>query len=200
MKASRWALFLAAMTFACSDSVGPEEGKTEEELQFVRFPSTPEVETLQASFWAVRGENRELEIRHLPDEPGEEGEEFLEFRVGGSSLLRRPDGSLFDDGDSILITVTLSEDGRFLFDLQPSGLQFDPEHPARLEISYRGVEDDLDGDGDVDQDDDDLEGRLRVWKQERPGEHWFPVGTLHIEDFDEIEGEITGFTGFCIAG
>lgn len=185
---------------ACSDSTGPEAGKTDAELQFVRFPSTPPVETLQASFWAVKGEERELEILYLPDEPGEEGDEFLEFRVPGNGLSRRPDGSLFQEGDSIRITVTLSEDGRFLLDLQPSGLQFDPDHPARLEMTYRGVDGDLDGDGDVDRDDEDLESRLRVWKQERPGERWFPVGTLHIEDFDEIEGVITGFTGFCIAG
>ena len=200
MRATRWWLLLALVGAGCSDSTGPEQGKTEDELQFVRFPSTPPVETLQASFWAVKGVDRELEIRYLPDQPGEEGEEFLEFRVPAEGLLRRPDGSLFADGDSIRITVTLSADGRFLFDLQPSGLQFDRDHPARLDVTYRGVDDDLDGDGDVDGDDDDLESRLRVWKQERAGEPWFPIGTFHIEDFDEIEGEITSFTGFCIAG
>lgn len=202
MRAARWWLIVIVIVAAagCSDSTGPEGGKTEDELRFVRFPSTPPIETFQASFWAVKGEGRELEINYLPEEVGEEGEEFLEFRVGGNSLLSRPDGSLFADGDSILITVTVSEDGRFLLDLQPSGLRFDPEHPARLEITYRPVDGDLDGDGDVDDDDADLEQDLRVWKQERPGERWFPVGTLHIDDLDEIEGEITGFTGFCIAG
>lgn len=200
MNASKWWILLTVAGIACSDSMGPDAGRTDGELEFVRFPATPPVETLQASFWAVKGDGRELEIRQLPDEVGEEGDEFLEFRVPGDGLLRRPDGSLFAEGDSILITVALSADGRFLFDFQPSGLQFNPEHPARLKITYRGVDDDLDGDGDVDDDDDDLESRLRVWKQEGPGQNWFQVGTLHIDDFDEIEGEITGFTGFCIAG
>lgn len=200
MHASRLGFLFIVLGVGCSDSTGPEPGKVDDELEFVRFPATPPVETLQASFWAVKGENRELEIDYLPDEVGQEAEEFLEFEVPGNGLLRRPDGSLFAEGDSILITVTLSSDGRFLFDMQPSGLEFDPDHPARLEITYRGLDDDLDGDGDVDSDDDDLESRLRVWKQERSGEPWFPVGTLHVEDFDEIEGEITGFTGFCIAG
>lgn len=200
MRAMRWCLLVALAGAGCSESTGPEPGITEAELQFLRFPATPPVETLQASFWAVKGDNRELEIRYLPDEPGEEGEEFLEFRVPAEGLLRRPDGSLFADGDSIRITVTLSEDGRFLFRFQPSGLRFDPEHPARLDITYRGVDGDLNGDGNVDGNDEDLKSRLRVWKQERVGEPWFPIGTLHIEDFDEIEGEITSFTGFCIAG
>lgn len=200
MKAMRWGLLLVLLGAGCSDSTGPEPGKTEAELQFVRFPATPPLETFQASFWAVKGDDRELEIRYLPEEPGEEGEEFLEFRVPAEGLLRRPDGTLFADGDSIRITVTVSQDGRFLFDFQPSGLQFDRDHPARLDVTYRRVDDDLDGDGDVDDDDDDLESRLRVWKQESASEPWFPVGTLHIEDFDEIEGEITSFTGFCIAG
>lgn len=200
MRAKRWWWLFAMAFVGCSDSTGPEPSRVETELQFVRFRATPPVETLQASFWAKRGQGRELEIRYLPDKPGEDGEEFLEFRVPGDGLLRRPDGTLFGPGDSIRITVTLSADGRFLFDFQPSGLQFDPEHPARLKVTYRQIEDDLDGDGDVDGDDEDLEARLRVWKQERPGERWFPVGTLRIEDFDEIEGEITSFTGFCIAG
>ena len=200
MKRSGWLLSLALLGAACSDSTAPVTGSADSELQFVRFPATPPVETLQKSFWAVRGENRELVIRYLPDEVGDEGHEFLEFRVSDESLLRRPDGTAFAEGDSIEITVTLSNDGRFLFDFQPSGLVFDPDEPARLKITYRGVDDDLDGDSDVDDDDADLESRMRVWKQERAGEPWFPLGTLKVEDFDEIEGEITGFTGFCIAG
>lgn len=201
MRAVRWLLpVLVAGLAACNDSSAPDEERTDAELQFVRFPATPPLSRLQASFWAVRGDDREVVINYLPDELGGEGEEFLEFRVPGDGLLRRPDGSFFAPGDSVQITVTVSPDGRFLFDFQPSGLVFDPDHPARLEISYRRIDDDLDGDGDADEDDDDLDARLRVWKQELPGTPWRAVGTVRLEDFDEIEGVITSFTGFCIAG
>jgi hypothetical protein len=201
MKATRWLLAaLIAAAAGCADSSGPVEEKTDLELEFVRFPATPPLTRLQASFWAVAGDDREVEIDYLPEEIGEDGEEFLEFRVPGDGLLHRPDGSAFAEGDSILITITVSPDGRFLFDLQPSGLEFDPDHPARLRVTYRHIDDDLDGDGEVDDDDFDLDARLRVWKQELPGTPWRAVGTVRLDDLDEIEGTITSFTGFCIAG
>lgn len=197
----RWALpALVLLAAGCDDTSAPDAGKTDAELEFVRFPATPPLAALQASFWAVAGDDRRVAIRYLPDEVGEDGEEFLEFRVPGDGLFRRPDGTRFADGDSILITVIVSPDGRFLFELQPSGLVFNPDHPARLKVTYRRVEDDLDGDGDVDDDDLELDSRLQVWKRELPGTPWRPIGTVRVEDFDEIEGVITSFTGFCIAG
>lgn len=196
----RW-LPLALLLFAgCGDSTGPDQGTPETELDFVRFGATPPLQSLQVSFWAVAGDDREGVIRYVPDEPGEEGDEFLEFKVPGDGLLRRPNGSRFARGDSIRITITVSGDGRFLFDFQPSGLVFDPDHPARLRIRYPELEDDLDGDEDVDDDDVDLAARLKVWKQEAAGRPWFPQTTLRFDDLDEIEGVITSFTGFCIAG
>lgn len=205
MRRARWLvtlMVLAGVAWGCQDTSAPAaDGVEESELTFLRFP--PDLQPLvtrSASFYAVKGENRELVMRYIPEEPGEEGEEFLEFRVPGNALLRRPDGSLFQEGDSVLIRVEVAEDGRFLFDFQPSGLQFDPEHPPRLRITYRVVEGDYDGDGDIDEEDDDLEAELRLWRQEAPGELWFPMGVIKLDDVDEIDGEIFGFTGFALAG
>lgn len=203
MRVRALTVLLASVTVlgGCGDGTGPGTGVDETELEFVRFPTDllPLV-TMEASFWAVKGEDRTLVMRYQPEEQGEEGEEFLEFRVDGRSLLRRPDGTLFQDGDSVRIDVNVSPDGRFLFDFQPSGLQFDPERPARLKVVYRRTDGDLDDDGDVDESDDSLEERLRLWKQESPGEPWFPVGSIRFEDLKEVEGRIHGFTGFAMAG
>ena len=207
MRRVGWLLALLVLTggvWACQDTAGPaEEGVDESELTFLRFP--PDLQPLVTrsdSFYAVKGENRELVMRYVPEEPGEEDDddEFLEFRVPGDALLRRPDGTLFRDGDSVLIRVEVAEDGRFLFDFQPSGLEFDPEHPPRLRVTYRVVGGDYDGDGDIDEEDDDLEEELRLWRQEAPGALWFPMGVIKLDDVDEIDGEIFGFTGFAIAG
>lgn len=202
MRITRWfPLIVALILGACGDDgTEPETARSEDELQFVRFAATPPLETMQVSFWAVRGDDREAEIRYASADPDEDGEKFLEFKVPGDALLRRPDGTVFAEGDSIRITITVSPDGRFLFDMQPSGLVFDPRNPARLRIRYAEVEGDLNGDGESDSDDEDLELRLRVWRQELPGQPWVPVGTLRVEDLEEIEGTINGFTGFCIAG
>ena len=200
-----WAMLLVALLVlpsGCEDAAGPgEEGMEESALTFLRFP--PDLQPLVTrvdSFYAVKGDDRELVLRYQPEEPGEEGEEFLEFRVPGDGLLRRPDGTLFAEGDSVLIRVEVAEDGRFLFDFQPSGLVFDPDHAPRLRVTYEAVGGDLDGDGDDDLEDDEFEEDLGLWKQEAPGGLWYPVGVIKLEDFDEIDGEIFGFTGFAIAG
>lgn len=200
-----WGLALVLSTGAVGcggDGTGPEEEAVpESELTFLQFPAALQpLVSRSGSFYAVKGDDRELVLRYQPESPGEEGEEFLEFRVPGDALLRRPDGRLFQNGDSILISVQVSSDGRFLFDFQPSGLRFDPDHAPRLRISYRALDDDLDDDGDLDEDDDDFERILGLWRQERPGQPWYRVGSMKLEDVDEIEGEITGFTGFAIAG
>ena len=194
------ALAVALLGTGCEDGAGPEEGVDESALEFLRFPADlAPLATRDTSFWAVAGQDRELILRYRPL-PGEsEGEEFLDFDVSASALLRRPDGGSFVEGDSIEIRVEVAPDGRFLFRFEPSGLQFSPDHPAELEITYLRLDGDLDGDGDVDPDDDAFEDRLQLWKQEAPGEPWFPVGTVKIEELDEVEADILSFTGFAIA-
>lgn len=193
---------VAGLAWGCEDTAGPgEEGVPESALTFLRFP--PDLEPLVTrsdSFYAVKGENRRLVMRYVPEEVGKEGEEFLEFRVPGGALLRRPDGSLFAEGDSILIRVDVDEDGRFLFKFQPSGLEFDPDRAPRLRVTYRALNGDLNGDGEVDDDDEAFEDDLTLWRQEAPGDLWYPVGVIKLKDVDEIDGEIFGFTGFAIAG
>ena len=207
MSSRRWwavmavTLMVSSLATGC-DQLGtnPEEGVPEEELEFLRFPDNllPLV-TKDTSFWAVRGRDTELVMRYAPEAGETEGEEFLVFQVKGESLLEWPDGTRFTEGDSVLISVSVDEGGRFLFDFQPSGLKFDPDEPAELEVEYRRLEGDLDGDGDVDTDDDDFEDEMQLWRQEAPGERWFPVGTIRLEDTDELRGDIEGFTGFAVA-
>lgn len=189
--------FLALLLVAaCSDD--PVEPVDEAELNFMRFESSSAVTVRQASFWAVSGRSTELLMRYAPTEPGGEGEKFLRFRVDDESLLRRPDGSVFFAGDSVLITVRLDDSDRFILHFEPSGLVFNPLEPARLEISYLRGDRDIDRDGDRDDNDLRLEQRLRVWRQEGAGLPWLPLVSFRIDD-DEIEGRVRSFTGFAMA-
>lgn len=188
---------------ACSDDPASpaEEGVPEDQLRFLMFPdSLKPLAVRDTTFWAVRGRDTETILRYAPD-PGDtdQGEEFLTFRIRSNSLLQRPDGRPFAEGDSVQIRIRVDEGGRFLFDFEPSGLRFDPDEPAELEVEYRRLGGDLDGDGDVDADDQEFEDEARLWRQEAPGAPWFPLGTVKREEFDEMRAEITGFTGFAVA-
>lgn len=195
------ALVTALALGACNQTTGPvEEGVPEEELQFLEFPDDLlSLVTMDTSFWAVRGRDTTFVLRYKPESGEEQGEEFLAFRVRQDALLERPDGTPFAEGDSIEIRITVDEDGRFLFDFQPSGLTFNPDEPAELRVWYLRLEGDLDGDGDADSDDEELEDNLRLWKQEAPGGLWYPIGTIRVKDTDELRGEIESFTGFAVA-
>ena len=186
---------------ACSDASGPEDDEVveTEDLQFVRFDAEAlAAADKQGSVWAVKGRTRELVLRYAPEPGEEEGEEFLEFDIPGDALLSAPNGTLYEEGDSVLITVQVDDAGRFLFTFEPSGLTFDPDHAPELEVTYRRAEGDIDGDGDDDEDDDELEARLQLWQQEAPGDPWKSVGSVRLDE-DEIEAKIRSFTGFALA-
>lgn len=191
----RWCWFIGiALLAACSDSgTGPDDGPVpDSELTFLRFDSASAVSVRQASFWAVAGQGRRLEMKYA------NGEEFLEFEVRDKALLRRPNGTLFLPGDSILITVTLDSSDRYIVHFEPSGLVFNPLDPAHLEINYKHADRDIDDDGDEDAEDLLLESQLRFWQQERPGQPWIGLSTLRIDD-DDLETNVLSFTGFAMA-
>ena len=160
--------------------------------------NAPPLWNSQASFYAIRGEDREARL-FFQDAVGGQGEEYLRLKIPDSSLLTRPDGTPFVVGDSILITVTVVDVQQILFDLQPSGLRFDPDKPAELEIKYQEADDDYDQDGDVDGEDDDIETELAIWRQEVVGGVFERLGSVKFEDLKEVDVELTGFTRYAIA-
>lgn len=194
-------LALAAGMVACSDSSGPDTGgvKPPGELTIIRLPAgSPPIYNPVDSFYAKKGEDRELRI-YFEDAVGDSGEEYLRFRVDAGSLLARPDGSLFQVGDSVLITVRVVDPAQIYFEFEPSGLTFNPSLPAQLKIEYAETGGDLDDDGDVDVDDDAIEQVIDLWRQEQAGQDFVKLGAVKLEDLDEIEADVLGFTRYAIA-
>mgnify|MGYP006381839605 FL=1 len=194
-------LALAAGMVACSDSSGPDNGgvKPPGELTIIRLPAgSPPIWNPVDSFYAKKGEDRELRI-YFEDAVGGPGEEYLRLRVDSPSLLSYPDGTLFQVGDSVLITVRVVDPEQIYFEFEPSGLRFNPSVPAELKIEYAETEGDLDDDGDVDNDDDAIEQVIDLWRQEQAGQDFVKLGALTIEELDEIEADILGFTRYAIA-
>ena len=202
--AARAGAATALTLLAACDGASPTAGRPvdEAELTFVRFAGNAlPLERASVSFWAVRGEDRVGVIRYAaPPDDDDGGEAFLTFKVPEAALLRRPGGAPFAAGDSVRITIGVVDAARFVFEFQPAGLAFDPRAPARLEVSYRAADRDYDGDGDEDGEDDAFERELGFWRQERAGLPWFRVSTVRIEELEEVEADITGFTRYAVAG
>jgi hypothetical protein len=126
-------------------------------------------------------------------------EDFIRLELKNISLQRYPDGNLIANGDSVFISLKWVGNDSILFELKPSGLQFDEDNPAKLKIAYDEASDDLDHDNDVDAEDEDIEHRLDIWRQARPDTAWVKIGTGKIEDSNEIEAKLFGFSRFMIA-
>lgn len=192
-----------ALALACSDSGGPDDDGTRppSDLTILRLSGdSPPLLNPVESFYAVRGDNREVRI-FFEDEndPGEAGDEYLRFAVDNDALLARPDGTLFVEDDSVLITVRVVDAARLLFEFEPAGLSFSPSRPAELKIHYDKADDDLDEDGDVDIDDEELELTLAIWRQESDGDPFVRLGSLLIDDLEEIDAEVEGFSRYALA-
>ena len=198
MKRTRMSMMLvaAALVAACDDSTGPKPGDTvgPTQLHIVRQDAAaPALQAYAASFWAVRGTSRTLEIDYLG------GEDFFRLDVPGDALLRRPDGSTIQPGDSVLITVEI-DPSLMLFRFEPGGLVFDAAHPVRLRVDYSHADDDFDDDGDVDPDDDAIETTwLSVWRQPGAGANWTRLASVRDASLEDFEAELVQFSNYALA-
>jgi hypothetical protein len=86
-----------------------------------------------------------------------------------------------------------------LFEMSPSGLRFNPDEPAELEIEYAEGDDDLNDDGEIDEEDDQLETQLAVWRQATLDADFERLITRLEVDLEEIEADIVGFSRYAIA-
>ena len=197
-------LVLAAVVASgasCSDSSGPGGGDTKQppDLNIVELAATsPPLLNPVDSFYAKRGEDREVRI-FFADLEGGQREEYLRLRIDASSLLARPDGTLFQEGDSILVHVLVVDPTQLLFELQPSGLRFSASAPAKLKIHYDHANDDFNDDGQVNQQDDSIETTLGIWRQENLTDPFVRLGSAVVKDLKEIEGDLQGFSRYALA-
>lgn len=194
------AIALGTAMVACSDSTSPTDTiRDPGELNVIRLAQTsPPLFNAVDSFYARKGEDRELRI-YFQDEVGGSGEEFLRLTVPAPSLLSSADGTPFLPGDSVLITVRVVNPTQVMFEMEPSGLRFDPSRPAELKIHYNHADDDFNEDGSIDTADDQVKTALAIWRQETPGSPFIRLGSVNIESVEEMDADLLGFTRYAIA-
>jgi len=194
-KATFTALLVAV---ACTTVDGPLTPVPTAQLHFVRQDPAYHLLGDSASFYAKAGADRRLELFYRGSS-GDTGETMLTLEVRASSLLKHPDGSPFQLGDSILITVTIPDTTTFDFVFSPAGLQFNPSDPARLRIEYNYANHDYNDDGHYDSEDDRVQSLLNVWRREPPDTLWTNQGASNSEAFQELEAALLSFSHYAVA-
>ena len=194
------AALLAGIAACSSDSTAPGDGsKPASDLNIVRIaPTSLPLFDPEESFYAVQGQDREVRMS-FQDAVGGEGEEFLRLRVRAGSLLAKPDGTPIAAGDSVLITVRVVDPANILFEMEPAGLTFNPSEPAELKIHYSHADHDFNEDGTVNVFDDEIKSQLAIWRQETTSDPFVKLGSVNVEESEEINADILGFTRYAIA-
>lgn len=196
-------LLLVLLLAACDDPLSSDEVTVDEsELTFIRAAeNAPALETKVIRFTAVKGEESVVQMRYQYRD-GTNGKCLL-FRLPADALLRRPDGSAIQTGESVEITIRLVDDTekryRFNFEFEPSGLRFDPRFPAEIEVRHRYADKDFNQDGTIDEQDVRIAGAMQIWRQERPLDPWTQISTERLPDIWEARAKITGFTRYALA-
>jgi hypothetical protein len=161
--------------------------------------AAPALGERQISFWAVRGDTREVRIMYRAPAGGRDSVEFARFRVESRSLVNYPDGTPIAQGDSVLITLQVVDTLRLITEFSPQGLEFSASRPARLWLKFGEADPDLNGDGKVDSTDTALLLALRIWRQEHPGDPWSLLPSSVDTTSEEVEADIPGFTRYALS-
>lgn len=197
----RWLIAgLLALAGACSSTSGPMSAPPRASVTVVVQDSTYKpLLSPRGSFYAKVGTAAELRLVYQGITPVDSGTELLRFEVPSDALYRKPDGTTFGVGDSILITITVVDPKKFLFDFQPAGLQFNPNDPARLKVEYRYADHDFNGDGVIDSTDARIATLLNIWRREPPDTLWFTFGAVKFEATEEFDANILSFSQYAVA-
>lgn len=191
---------LAATLLLGCTSDGPAPPIQSFNPRFLRAAAdAPPVANPVLSFYAKKGTDAEVFMYYRPRPGTADSTVFVRFRVDRGSLLSRPDGSAIATGDSVLITITLTDPQNLLLDMQPAGLRFSVLEPAEIKISFLEADDDLNDDGKVDASDAAAQAALAIWRRESAGLPWFRMASIVEVGTHEVEALVTGFTGYAIA-
>jgi hypothetical protein len=192
----------AAPLLSCtnnSTAPGTDDTRDPTDLRLLTAPyGTPTLARTQVSFYAVQGKASTAEIWYHARAGASDSSRFLVFKVGPASLASRPDGSAIAAGDSVLITLTVTDQSHFLVDFQPSGLKFAAADPPTMKLSFAACGEDLNYDGIVDSRDAAIQASLSVWRQEAPFQPWHKVSSTLLSAVKEVDAQLGGFTGYAL--
>jgi hypothetical protein len=185
---------------ACHERIAGVETRSTDQLHLLTIrASAPPLAALSASFYAKRGEDRDVALYYHALAGAADSIRLLALHVPAGALASAPDGRVYAPGDSVLITVTVTDPAHMIVSFEPTGLTFSSADPARLEMSLAEIDRDLNQDGVIDARDTQLEAEVALWAQETPGGLWTRLTTALFLDLQSLDGAIPGFSGYAAA-
>lgn len=147
-----------------------------------------------ASFWAVRGQSRSVQINYL-SATGDTSQPFL--NLSATDPASAPGVGAIAVGDSVLLTVTV-DTLQIGVSLQPTGLQFGT--PAQVQMWYTGANGDFNGDGVVDSVDARIESQLLgLSYREWPTDPWTAIPASHDFTSQSFTALLPHFSEYAIS-
>ena len=151
------------------------------------------------SFWAVQGQDRTGELVYNDPNSGNTARKFLRLRIRPRTQIARPNGTLLAPGDSILITISLSDSVNLIAHFEPSGVRFSGKDPALLTMYFGETDHDLNHDGVVNAIDAAIVQTFSIFHQAFTGAPWTRVASTVNTGADEVVAAIPGFSNYVIA-
>ena len=164
-------------------------GTTDDPTFLMASPTAPTIANPVIAFWAKKGVDRTVKMYYSSRPGHNDSTTFMLFRLRARSLQARVDGTPMANGDSILITVTLIDPVQLQVDFQPSGLIFSSHDPAELRFNY----------GETVPLDPSIIRTFRIWRKESLFDPWLPLPSAVLQEANEVEANIGGFTGYAMA-
>jgi hypothetical protein len=184
---------------SCGDPATAPDVRSSTETNFLHVTyDYPKLATTEVSFWAVKGRAASVELWYHARPGASDSTKFIDFQVGANALDRRPDGSAIATGDSVLITLKVTDATHMVIDYQPSGLRFADADQPLLRMYWVACGDDLNYDGKVDAADDAIASQLNIWRQEGTGQPWYKQSSAVTKPTKEVSARLGGFSGYAI--
>lgn len=145
-----------------------------------RAPGTQPFKDEVVTFTVKPGEAATAELTFADGTP------FATFHVGETSLQGATlNGVAIDPTKPVEISIRRVDASRYVLDMQPSGLVFNSEAPARVEFFYENAR--------------LPRGTVQVYKQESFGETWTDVETIDDTALQVMAGDVEDFTIYAMA-
>jgi hypothetical protein len=162
-----------AIATACSGngtSTQPAQGTPGNQLHFLtQNSSAPQLAGRTVSFYAVDGQTRSGSIYyHHDDDDDEPGDStaLATLTVPAGALTTDSTGAPLSPGDSVLVTLTVTDSEKLLVQVGPSGLTFSASTPAVLQMAYQKADSSIAA-ADT--------SKLAIWREPTSGGNWFKL-------------------------